>query len=98
MLLLTRSPNFLIRTGFAPGYGYFVKLFHKGVQDLLRRILVKGKPKKVLVCMIYYPDTEKGGWADQTLELLGYNKEPQKLQVTTVYFAYIACVPLLLLN
>ena len=46
------------------------------------------KPKKILVCMIYYLDEKAGGsWADRVLSLLGYDANPSKLQhiITTLY-------------
>lgn len=82
MALLTRSPDCMIRNGTAPGLGYFIKLFHGRIEALLRRVLAKQRPAKVLVCMIYYPDTQAGGsWADTTLRLLGYDSNPAKLQL-----------------
>lgn len=90
MAMLTQSPDFLIRMGLAPGLGYFVKFFHGRIQSFLCRLVAKEKPKKILVCMIYYPDVVPGnGWADPTLSLLGYNSNPAKLQliIRTVFEA-----------
>ena len=73
MFMLTRSPPALIKAGLAPGFGYFVKLFHGKIQDIIRRVVAKRKPKMVLVCMIYFLDELAGGsWADHTLASLGY--------------------------
>jgi len=67
--------------GWPPGLGYLVDLFKNRVQNYVERLISKRKPKKVLVCMIYYPDETAGGsWADTTLFLLGYNTNPRKLQ------------------
>lgn len=39
------------------------------------------KPRKVLVCMIYFLDERPGGsWADNVLSKLGYDKDAQQLQ------------------
>lgn len=41
----------------------------------------KTKPKKVLICMIYYPDEKgRGGWADAALGAMCYNVAPNRLQ------------------
>mmetsp|Transcript_72562 Transcript_72562/g.216546 ORF Transcript_72562/g.216546 Transcript_72562/m.216546 type:complete len:411 (-) Transcript_72562:43-1275(-) len=88
MGMLLQCPDWLIRAGLAPGLGYFVKFFHGRIQRYLRGLLAHGKPKKVLVCMIYYPDPVPGGsWADHTLSLMGYDDNPAKLQliIRTVY-------------
>lgn len=40
------------------------------------------KVRKVLICMIYYPDEmQTGSWADKTLGALGYSSDPSKLQL-----------------
>ena len=63
------------------GLGYFIHLFKTKIQDVLARIVDKQLPKVIAVCMIYYPseDTD-GSWADRVLGILGYNKNPSKLQ------------------
>lgn len=39
---------------------------------------------KLMVCMIYFVDeTPSGSWADRALGILGYDKEPKKLQAMT---------------
>jgi hypothetical protein len=66
------------------GYGYFLHLFKTRAQAYISNLIAKTKPKKVLVCMIYYVDeTETGSWADTSMKLLGYNKSPQDLQMLT---------------
>uniref|UniRef100_A0A0G4FG23 Uncharacterized protein n=1 Tax=Chromera velia CCMP2878 TaxID=1169474 RepID=A0A0G4FG23_9ALVE len=69
--------------GWPPGLGHFVLMFRWRIQAYIERIVgrLPRKPKKVLVCMIYFPDEEAGGsWADATLSALGYNTNPRKLQ------------------
>jgi hypothetical protein len=45
-------------------------------------LTAKTKPKKILVCMIYYPDeAATASWAGPALGLLGYNTNPAKLQL-----------------
>ena len=81
MLLLTKSPDALIQRGLAPGLGYFVDFFHSNIQRLLDRVTRKQKPRRIVVCMIYFPDETPGGWADVTLKKLGYDETPEKLQL-----------------
>jgi hypothetical protein len=51
-------------------------------QKYIEAITAKTKPKKILVCMIYYPDTNNvPSWANAALGALGYNRNPAKLQL-----------------
>lgn len=82
MLLLTSSPAALIKSGLAPGFGYFFKFFHDRIEQLVKQLVAKRKPQVVIVCMIYYLDEQPGGsWADFTLGAMGYDKNPSKLQL-----------------
>jgi hypothetical protein len=84
MALLTRLPNawLLNKTGWAPGFAHFEGLFRVRIEAILRKLVAKTAPKKIIVCMIYYPNQVPGGsWADQTLSLLGYDTDPSKLQL-----------------
>lgn len=64
-----------------PGMGYFVHLFKTRIENYLLKLVEKKKPKIIGVCMIYYPcETANGSWADGVLGVLGYNKNPAKLQ------------------
>merc|ERR1711879_942062 len=39
-------------------------------------------PKKIVVCMIYYPDeAQTGSWADTSLGHLKYDNNPEQLQL-----------------
>ena len=63
------------------GFGYFVDLFKNRVGNYVRQLVSKTKPKKVIVCMIYYLDEEQNGsWADGALSAMCYNCNPGKLQ------------------
>lgn len=67
--------------GWPPGLGYFVDMFKNRVGDYVRRLISKTKPRKVIVCMIYYPDERAGdSWADGSLGALCYNSNPRKVQ------------------
>ena len=40
-----------------------------------------GKPRRVVVCTIYFLDQQpNGSWADRVLGLLGYDSNPEKLK------------------
>jgi hypothetical protein len=67
-----------------------VDLFGNRVQNYVRRLCSRTKPKKVLVCTIYYPrekhpattgDESVSGsgasWADPALRALGYDQDPR---------------------
>jgi hypothetical protein len=83
MAMLTRSPEWMIRLGCAPGFGYFVNLFQERIEEMILRIVSGGQcPAEIIICMIYYPDMVSGGsWADHTLRVLGYDANPEKLQL-----------------
>lgn len=66
------------------GYGYFLHLFKTRAEAYIANMISKTKPKKVLVCMIYYVDEQTtGSWADTSMQALGYNKNPENLQMLT---------------
>ena len=60
---------------------YFVDLFGHRVQNYVERVLDGARPKRVVVCMIYYLDVHgRGSWADCFLAAMGYNCAPWRLQ------------------
>jgi hypothetical protein len=65
-----------------PCLGYFRHLFGYRVQRYIERLTEKTKPAQILVCMIYFPDetVDEASWANTTLNALGYNRNPAKLQ------------------
>ena len=66
---------------FPLGYGYMIHLFSTRIQHYILNMTSKQRPKKILICMIYYPDeTATGSWADVALKGLGYDSNPRKLQ------------------
>ena len=76
-------PNCLTSTlcGWPLGFGYVVDLFKNRVENYVRRLVGRRKPRKVLVCMIYFLDeASTGSWADAALTFLGYNHFPARLQ------------------
>jgi len=67
--------------GCPPGVGYFVDMFKNRVARYIKNLIGKKKPKRVVICMIYFLDETPGGsWADPVLGALGYNTNPSKLQ------------------
>lgn len=71
-----------------PGLGYFIHLFKVRLEAYLRNLTAVRRPKRIVVCMIYFLDEVAGGsWADLTLASLGYNANPAHLQaiIRTVF-------------
>lgn len=63
------------------GMQYFTNMFQNGVKEYVLKVIGNKRPKKIIICMIYYPDEQMtGSWADKTLGYLGYNTDPKKLQ------------------
>ena len=64
-----------------PCLGYINHLFGTRVKHYIEKLTAKTKPKRVLVCMIYYLDeTPRLSWAGTALKALGYDKDPERLQ------------------
>jgi hypothetical protein len=71
-----------IENGTAYGMGYLISLFKDGVTHYINQLCRKKKPKLILVCMIYFPHEQaSGSWADRLLGMLGYNVNPNRLQL-----------------
>ncbi|KAJ3153743.1 hypothetical protein HDU86_005076 [Geranomyces michiganensis] len=82
MAALISSPDCMIEKGVAPGLSHFVHMFGRATRDYIMRLTDKQMPRQVLVCMVYYLDHDSrvASWANHTLSLLGYNKNPDKLE------------------
>jgi len=82
--LLTLNSLDSIKTNPLNAWGmpYFINMFQTKVKEYILKIIGTTRPKKILICMIYFPDENMtgGGWADTTLGYLGYNSNPIKLQ------------------
>lgn len=82
MIALLASPKWLIKLGLAPGLGHFVGLFRDATAAYLKAVCRLRKPRCIVPCMLYFLDERAGGsWADGTLQRLGYDKDPSKLQL-----------------
>ena len=56
-------------------------LFRNRVENYVRNLVSKRKPKRVLVCMVYFLDEKaSGSWADMALSCLCYDLAPHRLQ------------------
>jgi len=52
------------------------------VEKYIEKLTMETRPKKILVCMIYYLDeNQTPSWAGGALRFMGYNKNPSKLQM-----------------
>mmetsp|Transcript_102036 Transcript_102036/g.304462 ORF Transcript_102036/g.304462 Transcript_102036/m.304462 type:complete len:351 (+) Transcript_102036:26-1078(+) len=70
----------LLGCAWPPGLGYFVDLFGNAVQNYVLRLLGPTRPKKVVVCMIYFLQEGGSSWADAALRALDYDRNPARLQ------------------
>ncbi len=60
---------------------YFIDMFNNKVKNYIMKLIGNQRPKKIIVCTIYYPDqTITDSWANESLEFLGYDNDPKKLQ------------------
>ena len=56
-------------------------MFKNRVENYVRRLLGRRRPKRVVVCMIYYLDVHgRGSWADCFLQCMCYDCAPGRLQ------------------
>jgi hypothetical protein len=78
------TPFNSLEKGNAWSLGHFTYMFKDQVQRYIERLVEKQKPKAIIVCMIYYPlektASKQSSWADLPLKLLGYNRNPARLQ------------------
>jgi len=60
----------------------FLCIFILRTQKYIEALTAKTKPKKILVCTLYYPDENNTpSWANAALGALGYNTNPAKIQL-----------------
>jgi len=83
ILALVTQPMSWLEKGSALGLGHMIRLFKDSVETYLAALCAKTRPKKIVICMIYYldDDPESESWANATLRCLGYNSNPGKLQL-----------------
>lgn len=52
-------------------FDFFIELFHNKLKNYIERLIEKKKPKKVIICVIYYPNlNDTSGWASEFLQSL----------------------------
>jgi len=87
--LTTFSSRANISNGTAAGLSHFIDIFGLRTQRYLEQLISKTKPRRVIVCMLYFidEDTSVDSWASMALSALGYNKDPSLLQllIRTMY-------------
>jgi len=80
LLLCILTPWFLL-CRFHPGIMHLRSLFCTKVRDYLQKLTVRNRPKKIAVCMIYYPQVQNTeSWANEALCCLCYCCFPTLLQ------------------
>eukprot|EP00490_Sorites_sp_Unknown_P009315 CAMPEP_0114650050 /NCGR_PEP_ID=MMETSP0191-20121206/7431_1 /TAXON_ID=126664 /ORGANISM="Sorites sp." /LENGTH=245 /DNA_ID=CAMNT_0001863827 /DNA_START=168 /DNA_END=902 /DNA_ORIENTATION=- len=82
LLYLTPPASYDVALGWYQACGmYFIYMFRVRLRKIVEQLISKTKPKKVIICMLYFLDEQPGGsWADGTLQALGYDRNPDKLQ------------------
>jgi len=73
------TPEAILR-GEAWGIQHFLNIYGWKLQNYIERLVANKKPKKVVVCMLYYPEVGGKGWADTALKALRYKDDPTVLQ------------------
>lgn len=79
--LIYLTPTFIVNNTVPPGLLYFIHMFRVRLRSYIEALIAVKKPKKIVVCMLYFLDQRSGGsWADGVLKQLGYDENPAKLQ------------------
>ena len=83
ILALVSQPMSWLEKGSALGLSHMIRLFKDSVETYLAALCAKTRPRKIVICMIYYLDEDPASesWANPTLRCLGYNSNPGKLQL-----------------
>merc|ERR1739841_341430 len=96
--LTTFSSRANIANGTAAGLSHFIDIFGQRTQLYLEQLISKTKPRRFIVCMLYFldEDTTVDSWAGMALSALGYNKDPTLLQllIRTMYERATSCIQL----
>jgi hypothetical protein len=80
LISLLALPAFLLSVN--PSFHYLVRMFRDSVQAYIENLTSKARPRRVLVCMIYYPCAvlDRTSWAARFLSISGYDRNPKHLQ------------------
>jgi hypothetical protein len=70
------------KSGSTAAMKHLIRLFKDTMEEYISQLTSKCKPKKVVVCFLYFPheDESATSWADLRLSALGYNRRPHKAQ------------------
>lgn len=82
-----------VLNGTAWGLGHFKSLAHDRYEEYLKNLTSKVKPKLIVPCMIYHLDEnpKSPSWANKTLELIGYDKDPKHVQAI-IHRVFLDCM------
>lgn len=81
LLYLNSTASFVADPANAWGMPHFIELFRDQMRAYVEQLIARRVPRKIVISLIYFPDEKpSGGWADRTLGLLGYFKDPSFLQ------------------
>lgn len=77
------TPKWMLKRGHGFGFGYLKRIFKAKTERFVQGLIGKTKPRRVLICMIYYPDENAAirSWANKTLERCLYDIDPEKMQI-----------------
>ena len=60
-------------------FKHIIDIFKDQTEEYINSLIAKRKPRKIIVCTMYYPCLSGTGWADKVLKITGYNKNPGKV-------------------
>lgn len=72
-----------VADGTAWALSSFLDLYHRQLQEFVHHLCEKRKPRRVLLCMLYYPQVERTeSWANRALDAMKYapDQNPHKVQ------------------
>ena len=79
--LLLFASEAALRDGSAWGMATLVALFRGEVERYARALCARSAPALLVICFVYYPqEGVTGSWADAALALMGYGRNPARLQ------------------
>jgi len=73
---------------------HIVNIFARDMTQYLHKLTSVTKPRRILVCMCYFPCTDKAqpSWTANALRMLGYDRNPSYLQALVRFiYKYATC-------
>ena len=90
--LLLFASDAALQDGSAWGMPTLVTLFRDEFQRYLRALCARARPALILACFVYYPSEAGSGWADAALWMMGYGRNPRRLQaVMRAVYRHATC-------